>query len=340
MRWTRGALVAVLWAALAATVSSPAVAKTVVVKCDKGDSIQTALEDKADPLVIEVQGKCQEAVEVRRSGVTIRGTDPAVDGIVGPTSADALVVVADSTFSGPVAVQGQLSVNLENLAIENGAAGGLVAYEANVSLTNVWISGNAGVGARFSGGTFALLLDCRLENNGLAAISAARVARIGCTDCEIHGNGGAAGVVDAAGELFIDTSNVSGPIGFRSLAGGRIEGFDTDVAATTGPALRADQESVINWDTGTLDGRVVADTKSQINLANVTQPAGAGTNFVLTDATLTVDGSSLARPLDLQTFANGVITDSTVGTVACATGADVACQGTVAKTSSTCGLCP
>ena len=340
MRWTRGPLVAVLWAALAAAVSSPAVAKTVVVKCDKGDSIQTALEDKADPLVIEVQGKCQEAVEVRRSGVTIRGTDPAIDGIVGPTGDDALMVVADSTFSGPVAVQGQLSVNLENLAIENGDGGGLVAYEANVSLTNVWISGNAGVGARFSGGTFALLLDCRLENNGQAAISVARVARIGCTDCEIHGNGGAAGIVDAAGELFLETSNVSGPIGFRAFGAGRIDGFDTDVAATTGPALRADLESVINWETGTLDGRVVADTKSQINLFNVTQPAGAGTNFVLTDSTLTVAGSSLARPLDLQTFANGVITDSTVGTVACATGADVACQGTVAKTSSTCGLCP
>ena len=57
-------------------------------------------------------------------------------------------------------------------------------------------------------------------------------------------------------------------------------------------------------------------------------------------STLTVNGSSLARPLDLQLFANGVITDSTVGTVACATGADVACQGTVTKTSSTCGLCP
>lgn len=340
MRWTRGPLVAVLWAALAAAVSSPAVAKTVVVKCDKGDSIQTALEDKADPLVIEVQGKCQEAVEVRRSGVTIRGTDPAVDGIVGPTSAEVLVQVADSTFDSPVAVQGELAVNLENLAIENGDGGGLLAYEANVSLTNVWISGNAGVGARFSGGTFALLLDCRLENNGQAGISVARVARIGCTNCEIHGNAGAAGSVDAAGELFLETSNVSGPIGFRALAGGRIEGFETDVAATTGPALRADQESVINWFTGTLDGRVVVDAKSQINLSDVTQPAGAGTNFVLTDSTLTVAGSSLARPLDLQLFASGVIADSTVGTVACATGADVACQGTVTKTSSTCGLCP
>src|SRR5687768_12145860 len=36
------------------TASVPAVAKTVIVKCNKGDSIQAALEDKADPLVIEV----------------------------------------------------------------------------------------------------------------------------------------------------------------------------------------------------------------------------------------------------------------------------------------------
>jgi Right handed beta helix region len=318
----------------------PAVAKTVVVKCDKGDSIQAALEDKADPLIVEVQGKCQEAVEIRRTGVTIRGTSPATDGIRGPAGADVVVQVSDTAFGDAIAIQGQLPVNLENLAIEDGDGGGFLAYNALVSLTNVWISGHAGMGARFSGGAFALLLDCRLENNGQQGISVARGARVGCTNCEIHGNTGAAGAADAAGEFFIDTSNVSGPIGFRSLAGGVIEGFDTDVAATSGPALRTFQESVINWQTGTLDGRIVADAKSQINLLDVTQPAGAGTNFVLTDATLTVTASSLARPLDLQTFGNGVVTDSTVGTLDCATGANLVCEGTVVKTSSTCSLCP
>ncbi|MGH9363543.1 MAG: right-handed parallel beta-helix repeat-containing protein, partial [Thermoanaerobaculia bacterium] len=302
--------------------------------------IQAALEDKADPLVVEVQGKCQEAVVVRRSGVTIRGTNPATDGLTGPTGSDVLLQVADSGFRNPIAIQGQLSVNLENLAIENNDGGGFLAYNSIVSLTNVWITGHAGMGARFSGGSFALLLDCRLENNSQQGISVARASRIVCTNCEIHGNTGAAGAVDAAGELFLDASNVSGPQGFRSLSGGLIEGFDTDVVATAGPALRAFQESVVNWQTGTLDGRIVADAKSQLNLVDVTQPAGAGTNFVLADSTLTVANSSLARPLNLQTFGNGVITDSTVGTLACATGADLACQGTVVKTSSSCSLCP
>ena len=61
---------------------------------------------------------------------------------------------------------------------------------------------------------------------------------------------------------------------------------------------------------------------------------------MLTDSTLTVTASSLARPLDMQTFGNGVVTDSTVGTLACATGANLVCEGTVVKTSSTCSLCP
>ena len=331
-----------LCSAVVLAAAAPAVAKTVVVNCGKGESIQSALEDKAEPLIVEIQGKCQEAIMIRRSGLTLRGTDPATDGIRGPAGS-VLVQVQNQPFDRRFPLQ--FSVSLENLAIENSGGSGFFAHNSRVGLTNVWITGNSG-GVAFTGGSSGGLEDCRLENNG-GGISVAQGSRIVCFHCEIHGNGGFAGFSDSGGLLFLNESNVSGPQGFRAggvpfstFAGGTIDGFDTDVVATAGPALSALQESSINWQQSTLDGRIEVAAKSQVNLLLVTQPAGIGTNLVRTDSTLTALLSDLARPLVLETFGNGVVTDSTVGTLTCASGADLVCEGTVTKTSSTCSLCP
>lgn len=63
--------------------------KTVTVDCSKGQSINAALDDKSEELVVEVEGFCHEKVVIRRSGVTLRGSDPALDGIVGPAAGPA-----------------------------------------------------------------------------------------------------------------------------------------------------------------------------------------------------------------------------------------------------------
>ncbi|MBI2835747.1 MAG: hypothetical protein HYX76_15105, partial [Acidobacteria bacterium] len=56
---------------------------TVKVKCAQGDSINKAIgqHPNAESLVVEISGMCSENVVVTRDRVTLRGTDPAGDGI-------------------------------------------------------------------------------------------------------------------------------------------------------------------------------------------------------------------------------------------------------------------
>src|SRR6185503_4060518 len=56
---------------------------TVKVDCAKGDTINAALASnpKVQRLTIEISGMCHENVVVTRDRVTLRGSDPAHDGI-------------------------------------------------------------------------------------------------------------------------------------------------------------------------------------------------------------------------------------------------------------------
>jgi hypothetical protein len=74
-----GAALILLMGLVAEAGSAPGV-KTIRVDCNRGDSINQALADKADGLIIEVQGTCQEDVVVARDDVTLLGlgSDPTV----------------------------------------------------------------------------------------------------------------------------------------------------------------------------------------------------------------------------------------------------------------------
>ena len=83
----RQALVVVLagMVAQAAEAKKPKPLATETVDCSKGDSITTAIERNpdAESVLVEIRGVCTEAVVIRRDNVTLRGADPAMDGVRG-----------------------------------------------------------------------------------------------------------------------------------------------------------------------------------------------------------------------------------------------------------------
>src|SRR5688572_12526718 len=124
--------------ATAPSAAAQAPAATEKVDCSKGESINKALSKHqgAGSLVVELTGMCQENVVVTRDRVTLRGTDPATDGIqaVGNVEqTDAAVWVRSAQL-----------VTLENLKLTGGFTG-LLATDTNVP--------------------FLLVINCRLDGN-------------------------------------------------------------------------------------------------------------------------------------------------------------------------------
>ena len=131
--------------ALLASPSSAQKSKTIKVDCSKGQSINKALEDKADELIIEISGMCEENVLVERHNVTLRGGDPAGDGIRAVDEGDDDVALT---------IAGTLNVAVENLRLTGGERGLTVnnVIRGSVHVRNCNVEGNSRMGLKLEGG--------------------------------------------------------------------------------------------------------------------------------------------------------------------------------------------
>lgn len=111
-----------------AVFASQASAITRTVDCDKGQSIQDALEkgqSNAEPLVINVSGTCNEIVEIQRDDVTIDGNNNAV-------------------ISGNVGLRGADHITIANITITSSGVGLALEGSNHVRLFNTTVTGNQG----------------------------------------------------------------------------------------------------------------------------------------------------------------------------------------------------
>ena len=124
----------ILLAGLVAEAGSAPGVKTIRVDCNRGDSINQALADKADGLIIEIQGTCQEDVVVARDDVTLLGlgSDPTV--------------IAQA--NNAIWIDRASRVTLENLTVTGSTnpdptgAGIFVFQSSGVVISNVQAEGN------------------------------------------------------------------------------------------------------------------------------------------------------------------------------------------------------
>jgi hypothetical protein len=201
--------------------------KTVVVDCTKkNSSISDALAKNTGPLVIEIHGICKENVLVERNDLTLRGVDPASDGIQGviadPQPA-ALVIayanrillenmfVADSPGTGVTARYS--IVDMRNCRIANNGGNGLqISASSGLTGTELVVSNNAGIGINSQRGGYVTCLGCRLEGNRTAAsvrlggfMTLLDTVVSGGTDGTVY-----AGITATDGGSYIDLDCVNG----------------------------------------------------------------------------------------------------------------------------------
>jgi len=121
-----------LIAGLAFSANANAVTRTV--DCDKGQTIQAALDKgqgSSGPLVINVSGLCEENASIRRDDVTINGNN-------------------SSTVSGTISLQGASRTRIENITVTGPGHAIAASGSNNVDLNNVIATGNDGFAAIFA----------------------------------------------------------------------------------------------------------------------------------------------------------------------------------------------
>lgn len=193
--------------AATATRVAAAAEQTVEVDCTRGKSVQRAVEHNDPPLIVEIHGICEENVRIEGKQVTLRGADPATDGIQG--------VVADPQVPA-VQIFSADGVALENLSVSNGPGPGVAMWFSRVSMSNLRIESNAGTGVQALSGSFLDALEVTSSGNGFNGLLANRGGTVFCTGCVVEDNGAFAANANLGGVITLLDGTVSGARGLRA----------------------------------------------------------------------------------------------------------------------------
>lgn len=343
-------------AAIAATIAATAVAaadsdsdsdsgapqlRVIRVDCDRGDSIARALRTRADELVIEISGICTEDVEIRRDRVTLRGTDPAVDGIRAATAGEIL--------GGAVFVREGRKIRLERLSLIGGDGSGLRVENARreVSADDCrLIDGRFGITAI---GSTVTLSGTEVRGNSTGGLAVSSTGQISCAGCTIVDNPDAsAGIAlfAALGSVLIVTDSTVGgsALAITGSDGARILITRSSVDSLLLGADLDGQASLVLRDS-TISGSMFARDYSRLVLVGATQSANPIANVIETQSYLDLNASaggasSLPGVTQLDTFSRANLRGGgQVDFLFCDNRAEAICSG-IAPLFSTCALCP
>lgn len=324
----------------AATIDPPDT-MTVVVDCGIGETIADALETPARELTVEVNGVCNENVLIRRSDVTLTGSDKTIDKIHGVTTG--------AEIEPPVVwILDAVNVGLEHLTIESGARNGIIAQASRVDLTDCSIENNSRWGLIGANASEIGAIDVTLSGNPTGAVAATTGTRIILENAELTGN--ATGsyrysvLASAASYVYLYDSTITSDRAIQVFMSGFVFGQDTSITAAD-VALFSAEQGDINWfgfaGTPSISGAIQADWKALIWMENVNQTdAGSGEgNYLSRDSTAYFVDVTL-QDFALNTFSNGTVEGlSSLGDITCGAASDLYCDGTTV-TSSTCSMCP
>ena len=197
-----------------ALIAIPATAGPRTVDCDKGDSLQKAIDagaGSAKPIEILLSGNCYEDIRVSRDGVRIVGD-------------------YDATIIGDTRLYAADNFNLENVKL-TGPGGGIRIVNGRARLTNVHIAQNEETGVSVLQSGMAVLRACIVEENtGGGVIVDNASARIRGSTVEHNG-----------GEGIFVTNN-----GFLSFDGGYVinHEYGSGIIAANGSAIAVSDANV------------------------------------------------------------------------------------------------
>lgn len=313
--------------------------KTVKVDCNKNQTIQKALETKADELIIEIEGLCVEDVEIHRARVTLLGQDPAVDGIRATAG-------SDDPRQSALHIRNARRVRLENLRFEGSSWNGVRVTNSfdGIDFVNVVLTDNTVRGLTLIDST-ATMIDSSITGNGDPVVGSGSGAYsfgssiFVCERCTILDNPsatqGTALIVDQ-GEATVRESTVGGRTGIRTVGSAQASLRDSSVDAVT--ALFATESSNLVVANSATQGQLLAAGTSHLELFDSIH-TGTDPSFAFDDAYVWTNGS-IDGTMTLLDFARArLVNGADLGGVACIDAAQAVCSFGAAVGFSSCGGC-
>jgi hypothetical protein len=356
---TNGMVVLGVAALLAAAPAKVPKSKTVVVDCRKGESLAAALGEEAEQLIVEIHGICSEDTKVLRGNVTIRGTDPAVDGIRGVAKAGSASSLGATTAALEVRGSG---VVIEKLRLTGGALYGLlVVGSQGTEVRNCRLVENGELGASFTGASAAVVYDTTVSGNGAGGVRVNRSSVVNFRGCALRDNPspGAGIGLEAinGGRALLDDSRVQGLVGVNVMNGGMV-GLSASEVEGASVGLSVKGLGHMELTNVALRGAIAASSRSLVVLRGVDQIANSRKNTVVADSTLQLlnassagsetgeagaVGTSLLGPTEVRQFSRLIFQGDALlsGDLTCSSGGDAFCAdpGKVAGTVADCRSC-
>lgn len=253
--------------------SAPRPASVVVVNCNNGESIQTAVDSALPPAEILITGICVENVLIRNKDVSLRGTqNPSLDGIRSVVASTPAL-----TVRGPVITQ------INDLSFSNSAGTALqIRFGANVLVANCRFENNGSVGLRVDSEAF-------VNGNSLTFIgnpntnTSTSDAQFFCRTCDFSGGGPAAVSTRNAFVSLLDSA-VTGTLGIVADQHGAFIDFDCVTLDTphpctmnvTGPAaIGTFGGTALLFGAVNFTGQLIADDRGTVRLNGAVQRAGS-----------------------------------------------------------------
>lgn len=310
--------------------------KVIKVDCTKGESVQAAIDKNAPPMVIDIHGICSENVLLTRSDVTLRGNDPAADGIQG-TTADV----------PNISVQMANGAVLENLSLSNGAGIGFHTYLSVVTLNNCRIMNNHGAGLVASFTSFVDAENMTISFNTGPGVASRNKAEAFVIASHIEGNGGFAGSATNGGLLSFLRCDVTGARGLGAFGpGGSYVDLDCvndpsphpcSLQTTNRAAVAASGGQAVLLEAGDFTGGLTLTQESSVQLWGARQQSASGNSLDgfsrLTVATGDTGDGRLAGTTQVVTFGQVLLggTSTLAGSIQCSRAGDAWIDPTVTR---------
>jgi parallel beta-helix repeat protein len=181
------------------TATQAAQPQTFTVDCAKGQTISAALDngDSRKPMVLTIQGTCNENITIARDDVTLQG-DPKVGATVNGSSAAATIAILANRITvdrlavtggtNGVLVHGAFNAVVKNAVIQNNAQNGIFVLVGHARITNNTIQYASGHGVSLQGGN-ALLSTNLIQYNTVAGVHLEQSATVNASGNTISSNG-------------------------------------------------------------------------------------------------------------------------------------------------------
>jgi len=160
-------------------ICSSAMADVIEVKCNQGDSVNSALATALDGDEINISGTCTEAVIITTDGLTLNG-NATIDG---------------GGFQNAITINGAQRVVLNDLKIQNGLFGLFAKGGANFSLNNSRTKNNVVTGIHLEGQSSLEVKDSTVMENGVFGVNIDRASEIKVSGIFKSNNNGVFGMI-------------------------------------------------------------------------------------------------------------------------------------------------